>query len=319
MKRYFTHLIFTFIYISSFGQNTNEYLVKTTNTEIKKETILKEEKFVKDNFPFFKMPDWKVGMKFMIEPDYLEIDNRLNVKPKKNSSYSKQPFQKNYEFKIFKLIKIKNSNFKSYFTFECEGKKFIHVSPLNLKDLRNSSSFSHIDNFVYLNDIDKAKELLLNKELYILTNRWLKENGANGEYEYLEKFIPVKIIKIGLGERNGPVKMIFRTNEGTEKFLNVRFSGVNSSYSKVFGIDFVDAFSFKNPRDLYPEIPSEMWESIQNCEAKIGMTKKEAELAWGKAESINKTINNNSVNEQWVYGTGSYLYFKNGKLTDIQN
>lgn len=49
----------------------------------------------------------------------------------------------------------------------------------------------------------------------------------------------------------------------------------------------------------------------------MGMTKKEAELSWGKPEKVNKSVGSWGVREQWVYGY-NYLYFKNGNLTSWQ-
>jgi hypothetical protein len=52
----------------------------------------------------------------------------------------------------------------------------------------------------------------------------------------------------------------------------------------------------------------------------IGMTSERVLLSsWGRPESVNKTTNVNGVREQWVYGSGNYLYFQNGILTSIQN
>ena len=41
--------------------------------------------------------------------------------------------------------------------------------------------------------------------------------------------------------------------------------------------------------------------------------------SWGKPDDINTTIGSYGTHEQWVYGNGYYLYFENGKLTNIQN
>ena len=55
--------------------------------------------------------------------------------------------------------------------------------------------------------------------------------------------------------------------------------------------------------------------------ARIGMTAKQVteKTNWGEPESINKTVTQYGVEEQWVYGLGTYLYFRNGRLTAIQN
>lgn len=52
---------------------------------------------------------------------------------------------------------------------------------------------------------------------------------------------------------------------------------------------------------------------------KIGMTDKMCIEAWGEPDSKNRTVLNGKETEQWVYKTGSYLYFDNGILTVIQN
>jgi hypothetical protein len=55
--------------------------------------------------------------------------------------------------------------------------------------------------------------------------------------------------------------------------------------------------------------------------ARIGMTAKQVREAtsWGGPESINRTVTAGHVHEQWVYATGSYLYFDDGRLTAVQN
>ena len=51
----------------------------------------------------------------------------------------------------------------------------------------------------------------------------------------------------------------------------------------------------------------------------IGWNKQMCIESWGKPDRINKTTSRYSVSEQWVYDSGSYLYFENGKLVTIQN
>jgi hypothetical protein len=54
---------------------------------------------------------------------------------------------------------------------------------------------------------------------------------------------------------------------------------------------------------------------------RIGMTAKQVieKSSWGEPATVNKIVTANGVDEQWVYGLRSYLYFKNGRLTAIQN
>jgi len=43
------------------------------------------------------------------------------------------------------------------------------------------------------------------------------------------------------------------------------------------------------------------------------------DCGWGEPEKRNRTITKNTIEEQWVYGGGRYLYFRNGKLQSIQD
>lgn len=62
-----------------------------------------------------------------------------------------------------------------------------------------------------------------------------------------------------------------------------------------------------------------VWAAIDSQKVFIGMTDEQARLSWGEPDDINRTINAAGTFEQWVYGSGSYLYFTNNKLTTIQN
>ena len=54
--------------------------------------------------------------------------------------------------------------------------------------------------------------------------------------------------------------------------------------------------------------------------ASIGMTPTEVvnETNWGRPTSINRTTTATGTTEQWVYGAGTYLYFRNNRLSGIQ-
>jgi hypothetical protein len=53
---------------------------------------------------------------------------------------------------------------------------------------------------------------------------------------------------------------------------------------------------------------------------RIGMTAKHVreKTDWGEPKSINATTTSRGTREQWVYGDGDYLYFRNGILDTIQ-
>jgi hypothetical protein len=64
--------------------------------------------------------------------------------------------------------------------------------------------------------------------------------------------------------------------------------------------------------------PSDVKTAILEKKVFIGMTAEQARLAWGKPQNINRSVYSFGVHEQWVYGSGNYLYFENDKLTSLQ-
>ncbi|MEC0106773.1 hypothetical protein P4H27_07455 [Paenibacillus taichungensis] len=57
----------------------------------------------------------------------------------------------------------------------------------------------------------------------------------------------------------------------------------------------------------------------KHFQPEIGMTEEKVlESTWGKPQKINKTKNKYGVSEQWVYGSGRYVYLDDGIVTSIQ-
>ncbi len=59
-------------------------------------------------------------------------------------------------------------------------------------------------------------------------------------------------------------------------------------------------------------------EQMKSGIVKIGWTTDMCKEAWGKPTDINVTTTQYGTTTQWVYGSGRYLYFENGKLVSIQ-
>lgn len=52
----------------------------------------------------------------------------------------------------------------------------------------------------------------------------------------------------------------------------------------------------------------------------IGMTEQDVlDSSWGRPENVNTTTTAYGTRSQWVYRSGNYLYFEDGKLTSIQH
>ena len=115
-----------------------------------------------------------------------------------------------------------------------------------------------------------------------------------------------------------PVRFILQAPSGEEGYVDVHLSGTNvpdklSVYNK-----FEEHFLPEDPKRIH-NWPSTVWSAIEEGKVFIGMTEEQAILSRGKPKEINRTITSNIKNEQWVYGSGSYLYFDNGRLTAFQD
>lgn len=61
-------------------------------------------------------------------------------------------------------------------------------------------------------------------------------------------------------------------------------------------------------------------QELQRRTVRLGMTQRQVlQKGWGPPQRINRTTTGHGTFEQWVYGDGNYLYFRNGILTAIQN
>ena len=72
-------------------------------------------------------------------------------------------------------------------------------------------------------------------------------------------------------------------------------------------------------KSYWTKRPKEKQDSKPKLPPRIGMT--EAQVlasSWGKPSSVNTTITAYANSEQWVYGYGMYVYFRNGKVSAIQ-
>jgi len=331
MKKYIATIVVLVFATITFGQ-VNSYDVLAKSPKQETTNISGKSEFVKQ-FPFINMADWRPGMRFMTEPlrDKSYVSNsQIKLSPyKSKNSYSTQINQVDYEWKTFVFQGIEQRKVscprgkcqRSYLIFDNEGKKFEFEFVGDTTELRNATVFNTIDKLVYLDEVDKAKELLVGKTLYIMTSQWMKDDEkGQGRYSFTNpKFVAVTVTSIGLGLQDAPSKVVFKQNESeNESYLNIRLSGINKD-TGIFGFDFDKVFQFEDPKLKYPEIKNEIWLLIQKGKVMAGMTKKECELSWGKPKDINKTVTGTDISEQWVYSTSSYLYFKNGILETIQN
>ena len=209
--------------------------------------------------------------------------------------------------------------------------------------------------WVVLGHYEKMKELYLNKEfVYVGTDDvfiYRYEEKANGlinlESDTVSRNIPkesvwkcidvqVKPRKKDDGmvlDKRSPIVLIFdNPNYGKHYCYLESVHGspyqvlVNKSLSYICGrfqlkSDYEQVILAKNKRkaNLIRKYGTAIANLIIQGKVRIGMTKQMCLESWGKPDDINTTTGSYGTHEQWVYGNENYLYFENGKLTDIQN
>lgn len=177
-----------------------------------------------------------------------------------------------------------------------------------------------IDGIVPVADIDYARNKWLGKMFWSAKKGIATYNETTEKFGSIKfkKYSPVKVVDVVAGRyEDKPVRFILQTPSGEEGFVDVNLSGTNVSYTLRDYGRFEENFFTEDPKKIY-KWSSEVWTAIEEEKVFIGMTAEQARMSWGKPKEINKTITGNVEHEQWVYGSGSYLYFDNGILTGIQ-
>ena len=301
----------------------NDYIIESGEKREDIRTSSEEEKFVTENFKYIDFFDWQKGMKFILMKDYITTTYMQDL-----SVHGKE--LKDFYHKILTIERIENGNlpirkdfpgspFELNIVFSTSDNDTIVYNYIGtISSVRKNS----IPGMVYLNDIDKARELLIGRTIYIKSHYALKNIQTLDNYkfwDYIKKYTPYRIKQIGAGEHpNYPVKMIVVGNDSIEIPFYVILSGTNTANDlDLMKGKFENIFTFSNPRLKYKKISDSDWKLITEGKVRIGMNKEACELSWGTPEDINSTIGSYGSHEQWVYD-GKYLYFENGILTDIQ-
>jgi hypothetical protein len=276
-------------------------------------------------FKYLPPWEWQKGMRFMVAPDLLGVDTRLNITSPKKTGYADQLLQKEWQWKIFVFEGFEERKDGVYLLWTCEGKPYEEKAILmrTLDDIKERNDIrTFASEMVWIDEVDMAKELLLNKDIYVLTTDWRRLVGDD-TYPKVQKdgrqFVKVRVTQVGLNSQQTPVRIVFKAECCPEALIDVCISRTNQTMKgeSVFR-HFDEVFSFDDPRLKYPQFDEATWAIIQEGKVKVGMTAEACEVSWGKPNSINKTLTAGIASEQWVYGE-SYLYFENGLLTSIQN
>jgi hypothetical protein len=146
-----------------------------------------------------------------------------------------------------------------------------------------------------------------------------KEKDARSEI--IGKYIEEEFFLFSF-EKDGWI-CLWKTNSKNE-YQKIGYTqeenGTIVTYERLLQLAEESNRKYDNPETKKPQRePSLSAEDVKkllvNSEVRIGMTGEQVIRLCGKPSKINESVHARGKNEQWVYGSGIYLYFDNGTLT----
>ena len=288
MKRIVFTLAMACAILTTMGQES--YIVKTKNVKPVASVGLSSEDaseyesaelqdFVSKNFRFRSMCDWQEGMRFMVVPEKYD----LVVNTFRDAETNKEVSNGKLRYKIMVYRNhTKGSNGREQINFVCQDDGRVYYYELPNGDFEDYCYGKQgVPTLAYLDDVDKARDLLLGQTLitrqpifYIDT----QYEGDGMEEVRIPENTEVVVKHIGVGTRKYPVKIIVEDPKtGKEFFQHVVMSRTNNgmrdedfemdnkkylflnSFEVVFGTQMVSAdFTQYIGKTIYSKVPVEM-------------------------------------------------------------
>lgn len=198
-----------------------------------------------------------------------------------------------------------------YLLYECDGNCYSYYTGKSSQEIAEMNYLPLLPSLVDADDIALARSLFVGKELYILSDQWY---DAQGELMSGRHHVPVTITAVEPGNSVLPLALLFTDDRGTQ--ARVYISTKSSQKTQILSFDRL--FSYENPRNAYPDIADEVWQAITEGRLLKGMTKAECRMAIGMPAETKKIGTYSGLKEQWLYNTGTYLFFSDGVLEEFR-
>ena len=240
MKRLFVMVVMAVAVIGASAQE-NKYIVKTKGA---KKTVVaasaedpqaaKETEEPQDTLSrFFRhvsMCDWGEGMRFMVIPDKKD----MVIKTFADAETGQMVSSLKLRHKIMVYQGHENTGgLHERVNFKCEddGKTYYFEVPTASFDDYCFGKLG-VPTLAYLGDVDAAIEFFKDKTLFTLASEYYVDTELDGDgYKTITDVKPgteVKVVAVGVGTRNFPVKIIVADESGREFYQNVAISKTNS-------------------------------------------------------------------------------------------
>ena len=186
--------------------------------------------FMSRNFHYYSMCDWQEGMRFMVVPEKYDLlmNTFFDAETRKMVSNG---LLRNYTM-IYQGHE-KALGGREHILFHCQedGKNYYYELPLGASFDTYCFERRGVPTLAYLGDVDKAREMLLGKQLLTRTQHFRVDDDTEDEgYKDIlvdnNKVVTVKAI--GVGTRTYPVKFIVEDDAGNQFYQSVAMSKTNS-------------------------------------------------------------------------------------------
>lgn len=237
---------------TSYSTAQNDYIVSTPSDQ-ELPASSQEEQFINSNFPLLPLCKWTPGMKFM----FVLTDREMYLPTLLKYETDRGVDNGSLKYKILTFAGTEERsqttasdiNYSTRYIFEFEGEKFYYeFRNIRLNEICEKNPYARINGLLYLNDIDKAKELLMGKTVYVQSET-ARVDDKNSYSGYRDVAVSVNmqatITAIGVGNSTYPVKIVFKDTSGRSYYLEVALSRTNS------GMD-LNAFEGGNKMKYFP-------------------------------------------------------------------
>ena len=219
----------------------NRYIVKTKGAKkVVEEASVTDSVAAKDAnepqdtlsriFRYVSMCDWGEGMRFMVIPDKKD----MVIKTFADAETGKMVSSMKLRHKIMVYKGHENvGGLHEHVNFVCEddGKAYYFEVPTASFDDYCYGKLG-VPTLAYLGDVDAAIEFFKDKTLFTLADEYYVDTEMYGDgYETITDVVEgteVKVVAVGVGTRNYPVKIIVADAKGREFYQNVALSRTNS-------------------------------------------------------------------------------------------
>lgn len=241
MKRIWTMMLVAVVMTTASAQENN-YIVKTKGA--KKVVVEQAQPEATDStaqeeepqdelaryFRYVSMCDWGSGMRFMVIPDRKDMVIKTFADAETGMMVSNLSLR--HKIMVYQGHE-HTGGLHERVNFRCEdnGKSYYFEVPTASFDDYCYGKLG-VPTLAYLGDVDVAREFFKDKTLFTMADEYYVDTELDGDgFEVItdvKQGTEVKVVAVGVGTRNYPVKIIVADDKGREFYQNVAISRTNS-------------------------------------------------------------------------------------------